>query len=499
VHPRRLLETSTFRLALVYLALFGVSALALLGYLYWATAGVLERQITETIQAEIEGLVEQYRSEGLPRLHSVIERRSAAHPDRASVYLLTTPFGGAIAGNIDRWPQARPDDQGWITFTIEERGEDGQLLLRRARARIFLLSGGFRLLVGREVEDRLQMQSQLRQALGWGLALTLILGLAGGFVMSRGMLRRIEAINRTTRQIMAGDLGQRIELRGSRDEFDQLAENLNAMLDQIERLLDGMRQVSDNIAHDLRTPLNRIRARIEVALLGRLDEAEARALLEQTLADAEAMIGTFNALLAIARAEAGSERAPFESVDLDELTADLAELYGPLAEDKGLQFSSTCTPGLEIVANRQLLAQALANLLDNAIKYTPAGGEVRLEAHWSPGGPIVRIDDTGPGIPEADRERVLERFVRLEAHRSTPGNGLGLSLVKAVARLHGATISLHDNQPGLSVRLIFPGAERAKQHPPLGVRAAAPASSPDPARGPAEARAGAATDPRPGS
>jgi signal transduction histidine kinase len=495
VHPRRLLETSTFRLALVYLALFGVSALALLGYLYWATAGVLERQITETIQAEIEGLVEQYRSEGLPRLHSVIERRSAAHPDRASVYLLTTPFGGAIAGNIDRWPRTAPDDQGWITFTIEERRE-GELILRRARARIFLLSGGFRLLVGREVEDRLQMQSQLRQALGWGLALTLILGLAGGFLMSRGMLRRIEAINRTTRRIMAGDLGQRIELRGSRDEFDQLAENLNAMLDQIERLLDGMRQVSDNIAHDLRTPLNRIRARIEVALLGRLDEQEARALLEHTLADAEAMIGTFNALLAIARAEAGSERAPFEPVDLAELTADLAELYGPLAEDKGLQFSSTCPPGLEIVANRQLLAQALANLLDNAIKYTPAGGKVRLEARWSPGGPVVSVDDTGPGIPEADRERVLERFVRLEAHRSTPGNGLGLSLVKAVARLHRAAISLHDNQPGLSVRLCFSGTGRTNHRPPAEVRHPAPRR--DPARDPAEAEAPAAAESRSG-
>jgi signal transduction histidine kinase len=485
VHPRRLLETSTFRLALVYLALFGVSALALLGYLYWATAGVLERQIAETIEAEIQGLVEQYRSEGLPRLHNVIERRSAAHPDRASVYLLTTPFGGAIAGNIDRWPLVTPDDQGWITFTVEERGEAGELVLRRARARIFLLSGGFRLLVGREVEDRLQMQSQLRTALGWGLALTLILGLAGGFLMSRGMLRRIEAINRTTRRIMAGDLSQRIELRGSRDEFDQLAENLNAMLDQIERLLDGMRQVSDNIAHDLRTPLNRIRARIEVALIGRLDEAEARALLEQTLTDAEAMIGTFNALLAIARAEAGSERAPLEPVDLEALTADLAELYGPLAEDKGLQFSRSCPPGLQTPGNRELLAQALANLLDNAIKYTPAGGWVRLDARHGPGGPVVSVSDTGPGIPEGDRERVLERFVRLEAHRSTPGNGLGLSLVRAVARLHGARLTLHDNQPGLTVRLGFSATPEAGRG-----RAAAPGARPEAAREPAGTAAG---------
>jgi signal transduction histidine kinase len=451
----RLLETSTFRLALVYLALFGLSALALLGYLYWATALFMNRQITETIEAEIADIVEQYRTGGLEGLSGVIQRRSAAYPNRASIYLLADPRGQPLAGNIDGWPQVAPDDEGWMTFKLEVQAEGDRTERRWALARAFLLGGDFRLLVGREVEDRMHIQGLIKKALGWGLALTLLLGLAGGFLMSRGMLSRVDAINRTTRRIMAGDLSQRIELRGSRDEFDQLAENLNAMLDQIERLLDGMRQVTDNIAHDLRTPLNRLRARVEVALLRDLDAADARALLEQTLTDVEAMIGTFNALLAIARAEAGSERASFEPIDLAALTADLAELYGPLAEEKGIVFARSCPDGLRVSGNRELLAQALANLLDNAIKYTPESGVVELQVTRGSRAPVITIADSGPGIPAGDRERVLERFARLETHRSTPGNGLGLSLVKAVAMLHGASLRLEDNHPGLRVRLEF--------------------------------------------
>lgn len=453
---KRLLETSTFRLALIYLALFGVSALALLGFLYVATAGVLERQTAETIQAELTGLTEQYRAQGLLRLRQVIAQRSAAHPQRASIYLLTDPLGRPIAGNLDRLPEDDPGTDGWVTFTVEVQREGDGLERRRARAAIIGLDGGFRLLVGREVEDRLQIQSLIKQGIGWGLALTLLLGLAGGFVMSRGMLHRVDAINRLTRQIMAGELGQRIALSGTRDEFDQLAANLNAMLDQIERLLEGMRQVTDNVAHDLRTPLNRLRTRIEVALISHLQPAELHAVLEETLADAEKMIGTFNALLEIARAEAGSDRTAFERVPLAALTHDLAELYAPLAEDRQLGFERACPPGVEVQANRHLLAQALANLLDNAIKYTPPGGAVRLTVERGLRGPAITVADTGPGIPAAEREHVLERFVRLDATRSTSGNGLGLSLVQAVARLHGARLVLGDNKPGLTVRLEFP-------------------------------------------
>lgn len=451
----RLLDTSTFRLALIYLALFGVSALALLGFLYFTTTTFLERQVAETIAAESEGLVEQYKAQGLGRLQQVIARRAAAHPNRSSVYLLTSPFGLRIAGNLDGWPVAQLDEQGWITFPVEIRAEDQEPEKRHVRARVFLLQGGYRLLVGREIEDRLKVEGMIKTTLAWGLALTLLLGLGGGFLMSRGMLGRIDSINRTTRQIIAGELDQRIEHRGSRDEFDQLAANLNAMLDQIERLLRGMREVSDNIAHDLRTPLNRLRSRIEVALLGELDSATAREVLQQTLADADAMISTFNALLAIARAEAGSERAPFERVDLSSLLADVEELYSPLAEDKEIALERRCMPVPPVDGNRELLAQAVANLVDNAIKYTPSGGRVVLECRASESGVRVAVADDGPGVPEGERERVLERFVRLETDRSTVGSGLGLSLVRAVARLHGAALRLEDNEPGLRATLEF--------------------------------------------
>jgi signal transduction histidine kinase len=455
----RLLETSTFRLALIYLALFGVSALALFGFLYVRTAVVMEQQTRDTINAEITGLKEQGQTFGLVGLKQAIDRRSEINPNRASVYLLTDRLNKRIAGNLEGWPAHAPVREEWINFEIQVPDGD-RTTYRGALGRILPLQGGFHLLVGRDIENLQKTQSLIEKAIGWGLGLALLLGFAGSFLMSLGMLSRIDAINRTTRRIMAGDLGQRISLKGSRDEFDVLAGNLNAMLDQIERLLSGMREVTDNIAHDLRTPLSRMRSRIEVALLANPDRAEARMLLEQTLADADAMIQSFNALLSIARAEAGGERASFEPIDLSEVCQDLADLYGPLAEEKGLTFTSACPPGLLLHGNRHLLAQALANLLDNAIKYTPEGGRVTLSG--APG-PVVTVADTGPGIPAEERERVLERFVRLDGHRSTPGNGLGLSLVSAVAKLHGATLRLEDNHPGLRISLMLPGEQAERR------------------------------------
>lgn len=453
MRPIRLLDTTAFRLTLIYLGLFGVSALALLGYLYVATAGFMTQQTTETIQAEIAGLAEQYRTQGLPRLRQVIEQRSAAQPHRASIYLLADPTGRWVAGNIDRWPDAAPGKEGWMTFPVAVQPDGLRTESRRAVAQSFRLAGSYRLLVGREVEERLQLQTRIKKALSWGLGFTLLLGLAGGLLMSRGLLRRVDVINRTTEQIMAGDLSQRIGVNAARgDEFDQLAANLNAMLEQIERLLNGMRQVTDNIAHDLRTPLNRMRSRIEVALLSDENDEVLKPVLEQTLHDAEAMIGTFNALLDIARAEAGSERAAFEDVDLAAVVNDVVELYQPLAEDKQQTILRSIAPDQALSANRHLLSQALANLMDNAIKYTPEGGEITIIVTDDP---VIIVADSGPGIPEENRGNVLERFVRLDDTRATPGNGLGLSLVNAVARLHGATLTLEDNQPGLKVRMKF--------------------------------------------
>ncbi len=477
MRPIRLLDTTAFRLTLVYLGLFGLSALALLGYLYFATAGFMTQQTTETIQAEIGGLAEQYRTQGLPRLRQVIEQRSAAQPHRASIYLLTDQAGRWVAGNIDRWPDTTPGNEGWLTFPVSVQPDGLRTENRRAVAQSFRLRGGYRLLVGREVEERLQLQTRIKQALSWGLGLTLLLGLAGGLLMSRGMLRRVDGINRTTERIMAGDLSQRIALKGARgDEFDQLATNLNAMLEQIERLLNGMREVTDNIAHDLRTPLNRMRSRIEVALLSNPDSEALQPVLEQTLSDAEAMIATFNALLDIARAEAGSERAAFDEVDLTQIVSDVVELYQPLAEDKAQTIETTLAARQTLQGNRHLLSQTLANLLDNAIKYTPEGGAITIALEE---GPEIAIADRGPGIPLVDRQRVLERFVRLDKTRTTHGSGLGLSLVNAVAKLHDAELMLEDNAPGLKVRLRFQTPSRLRSEADNRERASGPETPPD--------------------
>jgi signal transduction histidine kinase len=360
--PTRLLRTTAFKLALIYLALFSLSAVILLGLVWWLTAGFMERQTAEVIQAEVQGLADQYRTAGLTGLRRVVERRSAADPVHGGVYLLTDTFRQKVAGNIDGWPQVRETGDGWLRFTFGARpaaGEGGGAAAperRWALGKAFAVGPGFHLLVGRDLEDRLRLQATILRAIGWGLGLTLLLGLAGGFLMSRQLLRRVDAINRATAGIMAGDLSRRIELTGSRDEFDQLAANLNAMLERIERLLEGLRQVTDNIAHDLRTPLNRIRSRIEVALLSEPDALGARELLRATVRDADALLQTFNALLDIAKTEAGGPDEGAAPLDLAAVTRDVAELYQPLAEDKGLAFVVETDGSLRVRASRHLVA-----------------------------------------------------------------------------------------------------------------------------------------------
>ena len=303
-----------------------------------------------------------------------------------------------------------------------------------------------------------------------GVAVMVVLGLVGGVIMSRWMLARLERINRATARIIAGDLSQRIATEGANDEFDELARNLNAMLERIETLLLGMRQVSDDIAHDLRTPLTRMRSRIEVALMGDPDGADVQEVLSATLADADRLIETFNALLAIARAEAGTKQDDWDQVDLTALARDVIELYEPIAEERGITLRLLGGRGAVIKGHEQLVAQAIANLTDNAIKYTPEGGTVTLATTGTPL-PAISITDTGPGIPVAQREQAKQRFVRLDAQRSTPGSGLGLSLVDAVAKLHGARLELGDAAPGLRASIVF--RQMPPQEAPQLVRSAA--------------------------
>ncbi|MBY0431376.1 MAG: HAMP domain-containing histidine kinase, partial [Rhodospirillales bacterium] len=412
-----------------------------------------DRQIQETIETEITGLAEQYRERGLPGLVDVIHDRSAMARDRKSLYLLTDTQFRRLAGNLIGWPDMEPDQDGWLRFPIERFHAAEGPRLSEALGRSFVLTDGYNLLVGRSVQDANAVKSIISQAIGWGMAVTVLFGVMGGLVTSRQMLQRVESLSRTVRRIMGGDMTQRMALAGSGDEFDQLAESLNRMLDEIERLMANIREVTDNVAHDLRTPLNRLRSRIDATLLAQGDAEAYRVVLEQTLADADHLLATFNAILTIAQAEAGSRLNRFETLDLAALAGDVAELYEPVAEDKGIHLDWRHVGRVvPVLGDRHLLSQALANLIDNAVKYVPSGGTVTVTV--GPGA-MLSVGDNGPGIPAEMREKVLERFVRLDSTRGSPGNGLGLSLVQAVARLHGARLFLEDNEPGLRVRLVF--------------------------------------------
>jgi signal transduction histidine kinase len=456
----RLLRTPTFRLAAIYLALFGASVLVLLAFVYATTIGVLERQMDATIDAEVKGLAEQYEQRGIAGLARVVRERSAENRDRDSVYLLTDPFFNRLAGNLSGWPEPDRTDGQWIGFAIEKT-VNGRPEPHPVRALTCVLPGRYHLLVGRDLDARERFRAVMLRSLAWALAATLVLGLAGGLVISRNMLRRLESINRTSRRIIEGDLHERVPVSGRGDEFDRLAANLNEMLDRLERLMAGMREVTDNVAHDLKSPLARMKARLEVALLENPDKASYRPAIEQTIAEADRLLATFNALLSIAEIEAGAAGRDIGPVDLSAVAADAAELYGPVAEERGLRFAAAVTPAVTVRGNRELLFQALANLLDNAIKYTPAGGRLDLRLEMSDGRATVAVADTGPGVPPEARDKVLNRYTRLNGSRTTPGSGLGLSLVAAVARRHGARLVLGDNDPGLKVSLTFPATATA--------------------------------------
>lgn len=454
----RLLEvfrTATFRLAFAYLCLFGVSVLLLLGFIYWRTTGFMAAQADETINAEVQGLGEQYKRRGLLGLRSIIVERSTL-PGQRSLYLLS--IGDSfMAGNLAEWPtDAVETAPGWVNFHYT-RGSDGDKEVRPGRAKWFPMGGGFRLLVGRDTGELTAIEGAVRSTLLTALAITALFGIAGGVWISRNVLRRLEAINRTSREIMSGNLSRRIPVQGSRDELDDLAQNLNRMLEQIERLMMGMREVADNIAHDLRTPLNRLRNKLEGALIGNAPHDETMAALESAIGEADGLISTFNSLLLIAEAETGAHRDTLEPVDLSEVIHDIADLYEPAAEDRGIALKFVAKTPVMVRGNRSLLARAAANLVENALKYTPQNGAVTVSAWIDPRDRMAKfsVRDTGPGIPEDDRERVLDRFVRLERSRNTPGSGLGLSLVSAVARMHDATIKLEDAKPGLLATLIF--------------------------------------------
>ncbi|CAA7625144.1 Signal transduction histidine kinase [Candidatus Terasakiella magnetica] len=456
MRPASLLRTTTFRLALSYLGIFTVSAIALLALVSWSTTMFIEWQVQETVEAEATGLSEIYHDRDLAGLADIITQRARQDIDGRASYLLMNSDGQPLAGNLRGWPMEVADQLGWVRFRVIPVPSAGQG--SEVMARAYELADGYRLLVGRSLSDAKRVKSAINRALGWGLALTILLGVVGGYFTSRHMLQRVEEMSRIARRIFGGDMSQRMILSGSDDEFDSLGESFNEMMDEIERLLEGIRTVSDNIAHDLRTPLNRLRSRIDLILLGPPDCDGYRRTLEETLAEADNLLATFTAILTISHAESSARLERFEAVDPATLAADVVELYEPLAEEKEIRISVAAESGHSLNVDRHLLFQALANLVDNAVKYTPAGGAVSVSVTSSGDVVTLSVVDSGPGIPEDARQSVLERFVRLDSTRTTPGNGLGLSLVHAVARLHGARLSLGDNAPGLVVRMEFPAS-----------------------------------------
>src|SRR6516165_2950423 len=459
----KLLRTTAFKLTLVYLGIFVLFAASLLAYFALNTRRLITEQITATVNGEVSGLSEQYGQGGLRRLVIVVDVRSRR--PGSSLYLVTTPNGEGLAGNVGSLEPGVLDHPGWLE-TNYHRLESPEGAEHRALVRVVQLPGGFRLLVGRDLEERERLFGIVVNAGQWSLALVIVLGLLGGFFVSRRILSRIDAMTGTAQTIMAGDLSGRLPVAGTGDELDRLADNVNAMLERIEALMRGLKEVSDNIAHDLKTPLTRLRNRCEQALRSATGEANYRSALESTIAESDELIRTFDALLMIARAESGQARDNMTEFDASAIARDVGELYEPVAEEKGIALKVEAPVTAPVRGNRELISQALANLVDNAIKYAGpevskingAAAEIVLGADADGDRISLSVADRGPGIPDADRSRVVERFVRLEQSRSLPGSGLGLSLASAVARLHGGELKLEDNHPGLRTVLALPRA-----------------------------------------
>jgi signal transduction histidine kinase len=455
----KLFRTTAFKLSLAYFLVFAVSASLVMGWVAWNMRRVMNDQLAATIEAEIKGLAELPGQGGIRRIVDIIDRR--ARQPGASLYLITNFVGQPIAGNIVALPPDALREPGLRETTYERLGDTD--VERRALARVLILPGGFRLLVGRDLEDREAISALVGRALVTSLFWLAIIGAFGGLFVARRVLRRVDAMNASAQTIMQGNLAQRLPVGRSNDELDRLADNLNAMLERIQELMVGLREVSDNIAHDLKTPLTRLRNRAEEALRTASAPQEYRAALEKMIDESDQLIAIFNALLMIARLEAGSETASAKTFDLSLAVRDVVELYEPLAEDAGVRLIIEDSSGCFVNASRELMGQAIANLIDNALKYgaRPCEGapaEVSVSVRRVYGAVEVEVADRGPGIPPEDRDRVLGRFVRLEGSRSQPGSGLGLSLAAAVARLHNGSIRLEDNAPGLRAIITTPAA-----------------------------------------
>jgi signal transduction histidine kinase len=448
------LRSSTLKLALICIVIFGAVVIALLGYVHWSTTSYVRGLSDHAITAELAVLQKAYASTGRRGLITTIEQHIADQRFQGSAYLLTDASFAPLAGNLKAWPVAIKGSGEWATFNAPKARPDtaGQPLLR---ATVETLSDGSHLLVGKDIENVDEFVRRINIALGLGISLIFVLAGVASVSVTRRTVGRIEAINATSQAIMQSGLGQRIPLRGTQDEWDELAKNLNSMLDRIEALMAEVKHVTDSVAHDLRTPLTRMRGRLEKANNRQRDCNVEQSLIGDTIADLDGVLGMFSSLTRISQIEANNRAAGFRIINLAEIASEVVELFDAAAEDKGGHLIFVGDQRVLVSGDRDLLFDAVANIVDNAIKYGRETGQVTVEVKQTDGGAVISVADDGPGIPIDERQHVFKRFYRLERSRRAPGNGLGLSLVAAVARLHGARIEMADNAPGLRVRLWF--------------------------------------------
>ncbi len=459
----QLWRTTTVRLTALFMLIFVVFAVGLLALISWQTSTQLQQQQADAIDRETAQLVRIDRENGFRATIVAVERLS--RQPGPGLYYLADPSGQMIVGNIDDLPPEVLAEPGTFSFNYDRPrpllDEADASAVGTAVVRSSQLESGLILVVGRDVVERRGFTALIFRWFAIGVGGILLLSMLAGVLTAVRVLRRIDTIASTSRKIMSGDLSERIPVTRRNDEFDGLATSLNQMLDRIEQLMVGLKEVTDNVAHDLKTPLTRLRNQAEAALRDDKSEAARRAALEETIEESDRLIRTFNALLLIARAEAGTPPGALADLDLSAVVADVAELYAPLAEDEGITLDSEIAEGVRLSANRELLGQALVNLIENALKYArPADGtpgRIVVALRREAGRVLVSVADNGAGIGEGDRKRVVERFVRLEKSRTEPGSGLGLSLVNAIARMHGGTFRIEDNAPGVKAVVDLPG------------------------------------------
>ena len=451
-------RSRVFRYGMIYMVLFLASVFVIFLSLYFLVSDQAADLVDAGIRHDVEHFVQLYADDDEAQMIADLRFFLKSHPGYAGIYLLQDGSGRILAGNLDRWPD---EDlvPGRIQAFSHQDNPGGEEPAIPMRGTVGVLPGDHLLLVGRNYSGVQDLLQSLHVEALYGLLMALVLGFVVSMIMSRSLSARLERINRTTLEILDTGLDIRMPLNGSGDEFDRLAVNLNRMLDQIQRLMVSLEGVTDNIAHDLRSPLNRLKSRLEVALLSERSAAEYQTILSENVDDIDGILSTFNSLLTIARVRSGVARDKFQRVDLAQVVRDTGELYEPVAEDKGQTLQVHVPDHLPVQGNPDLLAQALANLVDNAIKYSPTGAEVSLTAERQSSRILVQVRDTGPGIPEHFRTKAFERFARLDTSRSTPGQGLGLSLVEVVAELHEGHVTLEDGGPGLLVRLDLPAAQ----------------------------------------